>query len=173
MSKDKPNSIERRCRPLLSDEDILFIYNNATALRRGRPPRGTTSKYSLSAMADRFNIEWLDVQAIVRGCAFREVTGATKTTATAAEVRSMTINYEELARETLSVEQIRAIRRLARLGPADPRKAPLTYASLGIRFKLPAKVIRAIKLKKILADVPDTDPQDQQPTPADAGNHWM
>lgn len=172
MSKDKPTAAERRCRPVLSDEDILFIYQNTKPSRRGRPQSGEQNPNSFFAMAKRFGIDWTDVQSIVRGYSFAEITGAAVTRSKEYLKQQFERAYTQAARDALSDEQVRMIRTKARLGPLSLDRAPFTYESLGARFKLPPKVIRAIKRKQLLAEVPDVAPEHAVPKQS-PNDHWM
>lgn len=171
MSLEKPTATEVRCRPLLSDDDIRYIYQNAKPSTKGGGKKAARDN-SYADMGRRFGIRWSDAQCIAIGYAFDWITGATAAARKDRLEHSAARSDEEIARSRLDDKQVRFIRDKARPGPLHPN-APLTYASLGKTYGLQERVVRAIKLRKILADVPDTDPQDQQPTPANAGNHWM
>lgn len=153
MSLEKPTATEVRCRPLLSDEDIRFIYENAKPSTKGGG-KSSVRPNSFADTARRFGIHWSDVQCISRGYAFAWLTGADRESRKVKMQHQPAQAYEDVARSKLSDEQVRFIRRMARPGPLSP-KAPLTYASLGEKYGLPERVVRAVKLRQMLADIPD------------------
>lgn len=154
MSLEKPTATEVRCRPVLSDDDIRYIYQNALPSTKGGGKKASRVG-SYADMGRRFGIRWSDAQCIAMGYAFAWITGATKETRKERREHSAALSDEEEARSKLNDRQVRFIREMARPGPLH-HNAPLTYASLGKTYGLRARVIRAIKLKKILADIPDS-----------------
>lgn len=162
---------ERRCAHL-SDQDILHIYRNTTPSTRGGG-KASVKPGSFSSMGKRYGISWADVQQIYRGYAFTWITGANRDRRAHHYAHAKALSMRDRARARLSDSQIRHIRIMARPGPLDLDRAPNTYASLGKKYDLPEKVIRAIKLGAILAEVPNAP--DSQPTPGaiGPGDHWM
>lgn len=153
MSLHAPTATEARCRPLLSDENVKFIYENAKPSTKGGGKAAVRSM-SFSDLGRMFGIHWSDVQCISRGYAFAWITGADRGSRKVKMHHQPAQAYEAEARSKLSDEQVRFIRLMARPGPLNP-KAPLTYASLGEKYGLPERVVRAVKLRQMLADIPD------------------